>query len=44
MEQFRGKYLVQNRDKYLTQDYFFPQAISMLSLKSDEELYDYIII
>jgi hypothetical protein len=37
------KYLVQNRDKYLTQDYFFPQAISMLSLKSDEELYDYII-
>jgi hypothetical protein len=41
--QAAAKYLVQNRDKYLTQDYFFPQAISMLSLKSDKDLYDYIV-
>ena len=37
------KYLVQNRDRFLTQDYFFPHAISTLSLKSDKDLYDYIV-
>jgi len=41
--QAAAKYLVQNRDKYLTQDYFFPVTISKLSLKSDKELFDYII-
>ena len=37
------KYLVQNRDKFITQDYFFPHAISILSLKSDKDLYDYVV-
>jgi len=37
------KYLVQNRDKFLTQDYIFPSGIEALSLKSDKGLYDYIV-
>jgi hypothetical protein len=41
--QAAAKYLVQNRDRFLTQDYFFPHAISTLSLKSDKDLYDYIV-
>lgn len=41
--QAAAKYLVQNRDKYLTQDYWSKHGIRMLSVKSDEELYDYIV-
>ena len=41
--QAAAKYLVQNRDRFLTQDYFFPHAISTLSLKSDKDLYDYVV-
>lgn len=41
--QAAAKYLVQNRDKFITQDYFFPHAISILSLKSDKDLYDYVV-
>ena len=37
------KYLVQNRDKFITPDYFTSQGIRLLSSKSDEELYDYVI-
>jgi hypothetical protein len=37
------KYLVQNRDKFLTQDYFSKHGIRILSSKSDKELYDYIV-
>ena len=41
--QAAAKYLVQNRDRYLTQDYWSKHGIRMLSVKSDEELYDYIV-
>jgi hypothetical protein len=41
--QAAAKYLVKNRDRYLTQDYFFPNGIRILSLKSDKDLYDYIV-
>lgn len=41
--QAAAKYLVQNRDKFITQDYFSKHAIGFLSLKSDKELYDYIV-
>jgi hypothetical protein len=41
--QAAAKYLVQNRDEYITQDYFSKHAISFLSLKSDKELYNYIV-
>ena len=41
--QAAAKYLVQNRGRFLTQDYFFPHAISTLSLKSDKDLYDYVV-
>lgn len=41
--QAAAKYLVQNRDKYITPNYFTSQGIKLLSLKSDEELYDYIV-
>jgi hypothetical protein len=37
------KYLVQNRDIFITPDYFTSQGIRLLSSKSDEELYDYVI-
>jgi hypothetical protein len=37
------KYLVQNRDKFLTEYYFSQHAISFLSSLSDKDLYDYII-
>ena len=41
--QAAAKYLVQNRDRYLTQDYWTKHGIRMLSVKSDEELYDYLV-
>jgi len=41
--QAAAKYLVKNRDRYLTQDYFFPNGIRILSSKSDKDLYDYIV-
>ena len=41
--QAAAKYLVQNRERDLTQDYWSKHGIRMLSVKSDEELYDYIV-
>ena len=41
--QAAAKYLVQNKDKFLTQDHFSKHGIRILSSKSDKELYDYIV-
>jgi len=41
--QAAAKYLVQNRDRYVTPNYFTRQGIDLLSAKSDRELYDYVI-